>query len=155
MSGKKKRDANAPEGAKKTKKALAHLGVVEVEGAGVKVFLDRDIIYGYNQSGIVNGYLRCRDQQSTFYNKFFGYKHSELITVGSMSYGLFSYQYRGQHTAQELATVFQAQPLMLYKADAGTVSSNIKVEVKHYVGLRSTDFLYSDADILDYYDDDS
>jgi len=43
----------------------------------------------------------------------------------------------------------------LYHQDAGTVSSNIKVEVKLYTGTRAMDFLYSDDDILDHYDDDS
>lgn len=90
-----------------------------------------------------------------FYKKFFGYKHSEPIQINSIRYGRFSYQYRGQLSALELATVFQAQPLLLYHQDAGTVSSNIKVEVKLYSGTRAMDFLYSDDDILDHYDDDS
>lgn len=41
-------EQNKPETVKKPKKVLAHLGVVEVEGAGIKVFLDRDIVSGYH-----------------------------------------------------------------------------------------------------------
>jgi hypothetical protein len=92
--------------------------------------------------------LRCRDVSSDYYGKFFGYKHSDTITVDGRTYGIYSYQYREQRSAAEVAGILQRSGHALFNAGRGVIPSNLKVEVKHFPGIHAMDFVYSDQDIV-------
>ena len=57
---------------KRAKKMMYNLGVAEVNGKGVCCFLDRDT--SYDGLGFVNCVLRCRDAQSGFFVKLYGFR---------------------------------------------------------------------------------
>ena len=118
---------------------MCHLGVAEVNGKGVCCFLDRDT--SYDGLGFVNCVLRCRDAQSGFFMKFHGFRHSAKIRIGNDMYGQYSYQYRGDRTAAEVAEILQKSAHALYDIDGGITEDNRKVSIKLYEGVKPMGFL--------------
>ena len=131
------------------------MGIAQVHGCGIAVFLDRDVAYGKHVSNIVNDYLRCKDEGSPFYKKFHGYMRiSEPIKIGERTYGLFSYQYHGALSAQQLATFLQAQRLMRHDPTRPASGDNIRVRVNLYPGEHPMSYIYPDEDIIAHHEQD-
>lgn len=132
----------------RAKRVQSHLLIAKFQGDITRLTLSRNT--DRHGLGFQEKVLANKDEESAYFKKFMGYKHTETIVDGVRTYSCYSYQYKGNASPQGLQDILQQCEWALYKFEDGVTPGNIKVQVDVAEGVKSMDFFYSDADIINH-----
>ena len=68
------------------------LGILNVNGGGIRVYMSRND--SKDRLSIVKQILTTKNEDSDYYKKFKGFKHSKKLTIDGENFGLYSYRWK-------------------------------------------------------------